>query len=206
MNTSVFGSLPSGDNSRMNPIREIVEFNRYVVIAGFKNVKITDRDNLISTIQGSVKNACLQFFNAASIAGWEHLFFAALNALKAFDSNINISKSLAIETLLFASAQRQIKKAVKLLGINSESSQVVVLVITNTQKKIEEVLETVSELISGERDDSVIELTNEKVEVIKRLFGISEIEFGSKVKNWSSKRKALVDLVIEHIALLVTQR
>ena len=206
MNKSAFGSFPSGGSTRRIPIREIAEFNRYIAIIGFKNVKISDRDNLISTIQGSVKNACIQFFNAASIAGWEHLFFAALNALKAFNSNINISNSLAIETLLFASAQRQIKKAVDLLGINSESSQVAVLVMTKTQPKIEEVLETVSELISGERDDGIIELTSEKFEDIKRLFGISDKEFRSKGKTWRSKRKALVDLVIEHMALLVTHR
>jgi len=206
LNQTAFGLPPSEDNSIMNPIKEIAEFNKYITIIGFKNVKITDKDDLINTIQRSVKNGCLQFFNAASIAGWEHLFFAALNALQAFDSNINISNSLAIETLLFASAQRQIKKAVELLGINLESSQVAVLVITKTKQQVEEIIETVSELISGERDDSVIELTNEKFEAIKSLFCISEVEFGSEVTNLRSERKALVDSVIEHIALLVTQR
>ena len=190
----------------MNLIREIEGFSRYIAIAGFRNVKIGDGDYLINTIRGSVRDACVQFFNARLIAGWEHLFFAALNALRAFESKMNISNSLAIETLLFASAQRQIRKAVELLGINPESSRVAALIIAETQQRAAEALETVSERISGERDDGVVELADEKVEAIKRLFDISNLELRSKLKREGLEREALIDLVIEHVALLATQR
>jgi len=190
----------------MTMIKKIDGLNRYIAIAGFKNVKIEDKDNLINTLQRSVQNGCVQFFNANLIAGWEHLFFAALNALKSFESKLNISNNLAIEMLLFASAQRQIRKAVELLGIKPESSQIATLIIAETQQRASEALERVSEFLNCERDDSVVELTNEKFESIKKLFGISHLEFKSKLTRKGLERPALIDLVIEHMALLATKR
>jgi KEOPS complex subunit Cgi121 len=187
-------------------IKKIDGLNKYIAIAGFKNVKIENRDNLINTLQGSIQDGCIQLFNANLIAGWEHLFFAALNALKSFESKLNISNNLAIEMLLFASAQRQIKKAVKLLGIKPESSQIATLIIAETKQRASEALEMVSELICGERDDGVVELTDEKYETIKKLFEISHLEFKSKLTRKGLERPALIDLVIEHIALLATKR
>ena len=187
-------------------IRKLEDFDRYVAVAGFRNVKVSDVNGFFDMIRKKLKDANVQFFDAKLIAGWKHLYFTALNALNAFKNKTNISNSVAVETLLYASAQRQINKAVELLGIKPESSQVVVLVIAKTRQKIVTILETVSELISDERDDSVIELTSEKVNGVKRLFGISNLELEAKLEKKGFEKEALIDLVIEHGALLATQR
>jgi len=187
-------------------IREIEGTGKYIAIAGFRNAKIKDVENLFNTVREKAKDACVQFFDANLIAGQEHLFFSALNALKAFEGKNNISNSLAVETLLFACAQRQIKKAVEIIGIKSESSHVAVLVIDDTQQRAEATLEIVYKLVSGERDDSVIELGEEKFEAIKRLFKISDLELKAKLKRDGLEGEALVELVIEHMALLTAQR
>ncbi|TET20741.1 hypothetical protein E3J74_02120 [Candidatus Bathyarchaeota archaeon] len=67
-------------------------------------------------------------------------------------------------------------------------------------------LEIVSQLMPGERDDSVLELIDEKVEDIRRLFGISDLELEAKLEKKGLEKEALIDLVIEHVALLVTRR
>jgi KEOPS complex subunit Cgi121 len=187
-------------------IRKLEDFDRYFAAAGFRNVKVNDINGFFNVIRKKLKDANVQFFDARLIAGWKHLYFAALNALNAFKNKTNISNSVAVETLLYASAQRQINKAVELLGIKPESSQVAVLVIAETKQKTATILETVSELISSERDDSVIELTSEKVNGVKRLFGISKLELEAKLEKKGFEKKALLNLVIEHVALLATQR
>jgi hypothetical protein len=58
----------------------------------------------------------------------------------------------------------------------------------------------------GERDDSVLELTNGKVKGVKGLFGISDLELEAKLEKEGFEKEALIDLVIEHMALLATQR
>lgn len=187
-------------------IKKIEEFNRYIVIAGFKNVKIKDADSLLNLVRERTKDAEVQFFDGELIAGWEHLYFAVLNALKAFENKLNISNNLAVEILLYASAQRQIKKAVELLGIKLDSANVAILVLAETELKAKKTLETVLHIIPGKRDDSILELTDEKFDDIQKLFGISEVELNSKLEGKGAERKALSDLVIEHVALLAIQR
>jgi len=187
-------------------ISEIEEHGKHLAVAGFKNVRIKDVKGFLETVQRAGKGVCVQFFDARLIAGREHLFFAALNALKAFESGVNASNSLAIEILLFASAERQIKKAVELLGVKPETSVAAVLVMAETPREVAEVLKIVSGLVPGERDDGVLELTNEKTEAIKGFFKISDLEFQAKMEKEGLERRALTDLVIEHMALLVTQK
>jgi len=186
-------------------IKELEDFNVHIAIVGFRNVKIIDVNGFFNLVRKRVKEAHIQFFDATLIAGWEHLYFAALNALNAFKSKQNISNSLAMEALLFASAQRQISRAVEMLGIRPESSQVAVLILAETAKRATSALEIISETMSGERDDSILELTDEKMEGVKRLFEISDLEIKAKLRKEAPEREALIDLVIEHTALLATQ-
>jgi len=186
-------------------IKKLEDFDKYVATAGFRNLKIADIKSFFGMVRSKVGDVNVQFFDAKLIADREHLYFAALNALNAFRSKTNISKSVAVETLLYASAQRQIEKAVELIGIKPESPQVAVLVVAETEQKVASTLNAVSELVTGERDDSVLELTNGKVKGIRELFGISDLELEAKLEK-GLKKEALIDLVIEHMALLTTQR
>ncbi len=188
-------------------IRKLEGFNRYIAIAGFRNVKIKNVDRFFTVVKEKTGDACVQFFDAKLVAGWQHLYFAALNAVNVFKSNLNISNNLGIEILLYASAQRQIKDAVKLIGVHPDSSKVAVVIVTKTQSEASLLLSIISALLTGSiRDDGLLELTDDKVEGITRLFEISDVELETKVEKESGEKEALMDLVIEHVALLVTQR
>jgi len=187
-------------------LKKLEEFDVYVAIAGFKNVKVNNVEEFFESAKERLLGVEAQFFNAKLVAGWEHLYFAALNALTAFKNRVNISNSLAVETLLYASAQRQIRKAVELLGIKPETSQVAVLLLAKRRETIEKALKVISNLIRGERADEILELTKEKFKAIKELFGISDLELESKLAEEGLEKQALKDLVIEHVALLATQR
>jgi tRNA threonylcarbamoyladenosine modification (KEOPS) complex Cgi121 subunit len=181
-------------------------FDKYFTVAGFKNVKVADVNRFFSQVKKLAGKACVQFFDADSIADFDHLRFATIDALTAFKNKLNISNSVAMETLLYASAQHQIKDSLKLLGISSKSTRVAVLILTETEEQASTVLDSVSELLPGKRDDSVIEFTDEKVSRIRRLFGISQLEVEAQTKRKRGEKEALTDLVIEHMALLAVQR
>jgi KEOPS complex subunit Cgi121 len=180
-------------------------YNGYITIAGFKNVKIKDVKGFLEHVRREAREAHVQFFDARLIAGKQHLYFAALNALRAFEKKSNISSSLAVEALLYASAQRQIRKAVDMLGVKQDSSEVAGLIIAENKQGTDDCLKTVSGLMPGEREDAVLELTDEKIRDIRRLFGISDLEIDSKLRRKGLEKEALADLVIEHVALLATQ-
>ncbi len=185
--------------------KRVEGFGKWVAIAGFKNACIGDVEGLLSQVRGEFGDVAVQFFDARCIAGGEHLHFAVLNALRAFESGTNISKSLAVECLLYASAQRQIKSALRLVGVRRGCSQIAVLVAADGKARVEEALARVSELVGGGRDDRVLELLDDKVPAILSLFGISDSELKAKLGRGEVKR-AVAELVIEHVALLAVQR
>jgi tRNA threonylcarbamoyladenosine modification (KEOPS) complex Cgi121 subunit len=187
-------------------LKQIPEFRKYVEIAGFRNVKMSNIEEFLKAInREKPESVDIQFFDAKLIATWHHLYFAALNALTAFENEENLSKTLPMETLLYASAQRQIRKATELIGINPNSTDVAVLAIGGRTEAVKVAVSRVSRRIKGERDDSVLELSKEKENVIRKGFDVSEVELQT-VAGKNNLEKALIDLVIERMALLVTKR
>ena len=186
-------------------LKRLEEFGKYVEITGFRNVKIRDLRDLLETLNDEKPmQVDVQFFDAVLIATWEHLYFAVLNALVAFRSRRNISKSVAVETLLYASGQSQIRKATQLLGVKPSSSDIAVLIVGGQSELIRSILLTISKNVGGERDDGILELSEEKSESIQRFFGISENQLLA-VRHGESFGMALVDLVIEQMALVAVQ-
>jgi KEOPS complex subunit Cgi121 len=181
------------------------ELNKKIAIIGFSNVHVKNINTFLEQFRTETKGLAIQFFNANHVGGRQHLYFAALNALNAFEKKTNISNNLEVEALLYASAQRQIQKAVKMLGIKQESKEIAVLIIKENSTTEVDYLYLVSESVPGESDDSVLDLTDKKIEKIKKLFNISDIEFEATLKREGLEKEALTDLVIERMALLVTK-
>ncbi len=181
------------------------EYDKYVEITGYKNADFNKANAfLTANRQGKKENIEVQFFDAEVIATREHLLFATLNALQAFRGGTNISKSLAMETILYASGQRQIQRAIQLCGIKPETKNVAVIILADTQRKLDAMLKSISLCFNVEPDESVLDLSDFKRARIKRVFEISEDELATVVRN-DDFNKAMVDLVIERIALLSTQ-
>ena len=187
-------------------LKHIEEFKTYAEITGFKNVRISQAKEFLDKVcKENPAGVEVQFFNARRVATWQHLYFAALNALTAFKNEENISKSLAMETLLYAAADRQITKAVELVGVRSTSSDVAVLIIGKEPRKMESALSMISKNIGGQRDEKVLELSKDKVATIQRVFEILDAELRTVMEK-NDVEKALTDLVVERMALLATQR
>jgi KEOPS complex subunit Cgi121 len=182
------------------------EFDTYLTVAGFRNVRIRDTDKFFQTLKDEAEDTHVQLLDASLIAGYEHLRFAVLNALNAFAGHVSISSNIAIEIILYASAQRQIKEALKLMGVQPSTRKVAVVILARTKEQSSKRLRALSRLIGGQRDDQVIDFTKNKLEMIKKFFGISNVELEAKAERRGLEKQALIDLVIEHMALLVTQR
>lgn len=187
-------------------LKHIKDFRKYGIITGFKDVRIGDAEEFLKIINKEKPlGVDIQFFDAKLIATWQHLYFAALNALTAFRNKENISKSLAMETLLYASAQRQIRKAMEIMGIKHDTSEMAVLIIGENLSVVKSALKVVSKHINAKQDETVLELSKRKNELIKKGFEISELELKT-VMGKNGLEDALTRLVIERMALLATQR
>jgi len=175
-----------------------------VEITGYKDVAFDRVEAFLKADRKKIeKSVNIQFFDAELIATKEHLYFAVLNALQAFKNKTNRSKSLAMETLLYASAQRQIQKAIEFCGVKPKTKNMAAVVIGDDPEQIRRAVQAVSECIGGEPDETVLDLPKSKETKIKKAFGITQIELETQ-KN-GSEESAIVNLVIERVALLSTQ-
>ena len=181
------------------------EYGKYTEITGYRNIKFARAEEFLKANRKETQaNVDLQFFDAQLIATQEHLYFAVLNALQAFQNKTNISKSLAMETMLYASAQRQIQKAIQRCGIKPETTSMAVIIIGEDQIQIKTMLEAISTHIGVEPDEKVFEISKFKEHKIIETFQITDEELRAVMKN-ENREEAVVNLVIERIALLATQ-
>jgi tRNA threonylcarbamoyladenosine modification (KEOPS) complex Cgi121 subunit len=186
-------------------LKYIDEFHRYLAIVGLKEAEVKNTEEFLQIVHKEKSvNVENQFFDAKLVATWQHLYFALLNALTAFKNGENISKNLAMETMLYASAQHQIRKATEMLGIKPNTTEIAMLLIGESSRSVESALAKVLRRIKAEQDDRVLGLTKEKSSIIQKAFGITDLELETAVKK-GNLEKALVDLVIERVALLATQ-
>ncbi len=163
-----------------------------IQIAGFSS-KITDvmelmrKVNKISKIE---ENCIVQLLNADGIAGREHLLHATVHAIKAFERNENIANDLGLEICVRASAQRQISKALNILGIKKGEMNICAVTVgcsTNVMNELEEILDN--------REDEVLKL-NENI--LKNIYKISdpEIKITGSISNVMIERTTLLILEV----------
>ncbi len=176
----------------------------HVIFMGFKNVRISDLNSFLDKIKDIASDCQVQVFDADRIAGLEHLYFSVLNALNSFESGNRISESPAMEIMLYASGQHQIRKAIDMLGVKPESSRLIVVVLAKSREGSMQAASEILESIRGEQDDEVIELTDEKFESLKSIFGVSNEEIEAAFRG--SEKKALTSILIERSALLAARK
>lgn len=187
-------------------LEEIKEYNKFVLVTGFRNVRIKDVDKFIKKVSETAKSCVIQVFNADNISGSRHLFFATLNALRAISQKRNISDRLEMEALLYASGQRQIKKAIEMLGVKLNTSKVAVLLIGNNKKTVQSIEKKLPNIMNGIKDNKVLEIISpKKAERLKQLYDISNLEIEALSNEDQKLSQIITEIIIEQGALLILE-
>ncbi len=109
-----------------------------------------------------------------------------------------------METMLYASAQRQIQKAIQRSGIKPQTTSMAVIIIGEDPTQLKTMLEAISTYVGLEPDEKVLEMSKFKHHNIIETFQITDQELKTVMKN-ENRAEAVVNLVIERVALLATQ-
>jgi KEOPS complex subunit Cgi121 len=146
-----------------------------------------DPNQLLGRLK-SVKVGRVLALDASMVCGREHLESAVEHAYRAFDRGTNSANDIMMETMLYASGERQISKAREKMSLR-EDSEGVALVLFDAHK--DDVL-----LVSGlEEDESVLECNMDKLV----RFGIAPQELDAvppgKAKDLVLERVAFVEIM-----------
>lgn len=123
--------------------------------------------------------------DADLVCGRDHLQSAAMHALRSFDRGANACSTLGMETVLYASGERQISKALVKMGLRPGAERVALALF---DADADAVLQT----LGLRRDDAVLEPSVEKA----KRFGISEAELRAVPPD------RYPDLVLERVAFV----
>jgi|YelNatPaOPRAMG01_1025707.scaffolds.fasta_scaffold26014_2 tRNA threonylcarbamoyladenosine modification (KEOPS) complex Cgi121 subunit len=173
---------------------------KYVEATGFSGIEVAYSVKLVQRLrQLKAPKVALQVFDDRLVATWEHLYFAVLNAYLAFMEKQNISRSVEVETMLYASAQRQIRKALEVFGVKTGASSLA-LVLAGSADDVAVTLQKVAAFLHAEPNEALLELTEEKARNIRIVFGVTALELETRCRK--NPHRALVDAVVERMALL----
>jgi tRNA threonylcarbamoyladenosine modification (KEOPS) complex Cgi121 subunit len=172
--------------------------NWIVTIGGFNVNSIKDIDDLLREINDIVAPNLFQIFDADRIAGWRHIFMAAVNAVTAFESGSAISRSIGIEILLYASCQDQISKALEIVGASTKTKKLALVVLSKSYDETEITFIKASSIL-GKPDDTALNLNDEKIVDIMNVFEITESQINTIGGEY---KESLTNLLIEKGALV----
>ena len=171
-----------------------------VTITGARKVSIQNINETIKELDLVAGGIPYQVFDAAKIAGANHIYYAAANADYAMKNNLNISDNLNVETLLYTACEDQIKKAIMLIGISKKTETVAVAVLSKNDEI--DLSESIAANL-GIVDDTVLDITPDKYESIKTLFEITETAIEAV---GTDRNEALSGLIAEKGSLLSLRR
>lgn len=134
----------------------------FVIKEASSRFKLSELLGALSGINKTHGNV-VQIFNPDYVIDRAHLEGAYLNAMSAFKSRTNISKSVATEMLLYAAMTRQINEAIKLVGAKSGRRFIFFASSKSAYAKVRELLASAKECKPSEKHASDT----------ARMFGIS---------------------------------
>lgn len=148
-----------------------------IIVRTYEDNTIEDIPQLLSQInqitleQG---DSTIQLLDTNYICGSKHLKQAIAMAFKAFDEEQNFAKDKGLEICVRLSAQKQITKAIKLLGIKERGNITVVYLDTSDEqiRKVEALLENRKDQLLEDYDtDKIIEAYNldEGMDILSQL-------------------------------------
>ncbi len=178
---------------------------KHLLLQGLIKCKVSDSERILREIRSPFPDVQIQLMRADRIAGKEHLLFAAKNAARAFRQRYKRAHSLAVELLLYASCQRQITKAIQILGVETQTHEVVLAAISD--KSIGSALvDSVTKALQGSPDDQVLEVASgKKVKGLMEVYGVTPLELEASKFPREDENSVLKRLIIERSALLTLE-
>ncbi|WEU39752.1 MAG: hypothetical protein OdinLCB4_004525 [Candidatus Odinarchaeum yellowstonii] len=188
-------------------------FAQYVIgITAFNTFNLDDSTLLLAHITHSTKlseQPVIQFFNADKIAGWLHLYTSAYFTVKSLVKLSTKIKSIELELLRWVSAQKQLSDAINIMGVKEGDKRLAVLSIGLNENTVRDKISQILGEYNLIEQPELLEIDENKIQRLKRLFQISDTEFNSLLEdrdNPDSGKTLIIKLIINRISALILKK
>ncbi len=176
-----------------------------LVLQGLAKCRISDPEATLRTTRARFPRVQVQLMRADRVAGKEHLLFAGKNAVRVFAQHQQRTHNLAMEFLVYASCQRQISRAIQILGLTLQTREAALAAFCDRRIPLD-LVESVASVVQGRLDDDVLEITSaEKVRGLMQTYSITRIQMEASTFPRENKISVLKRLIIERSALLTLE-
>ncbi len=117
----------------------------------------------------------IQFLDSSLIVSIGHLLSAAQNAVNAWKGDYMLTRGLDAEILVYASAQRQISRAIDNLGIRDGLQSIALVVVGGSKKDVRNMISKIVTNV-GEEVKTAFVPDRERLERIMHHYGVNEKE------------------------------
>jgi len=173
-------------------------------IAELHNSNRLKQEELIQLAKSlSSDSITVQLLNGLLSADETHLLSAAQNAINAKRGEYMLSRSLDVEIIVFASAQRQIGRALDELGVYDGLDDIAVVVVGTDSSAVKDCIQDLAGKIGSEVIPAFA-ATSERIERIKDHYQISDKEIGaiSDSDEIESQLTALSRCLVSRVSLV----
>ncbi len=156
--------------------------------------EIPDRAAFLKEIQEIARQYATHIicFNADMLAGRTHAQSAVRHAVRSFQEGTAISKTIEMESLLYAAGSRQCNIAAS-FGVHDGVNQLYVCCYPAPENDVWELLAHLVRF-TGEAEDAI---DDEKKSRLMQFFGVTAEEIEA-----AGNKDGIIDLVLERVALL----
>lgn len=182
-------------------IKEL-ESHTYLIFGGCvpSEIKIKEITNYLKQINSEFDLFGSQIFDNSYIWGYSHIYSAIWHAEKALSAKKMISKTFSMELMLYLSGYRQIKKAIDLIGIKSNTKCIVGVLGAKKSNILPKAYEKLKKLLQFSSDQEIIQNLKAKEQFVKNQL----LNEGYELANTFSHDE-IEKTILQRIALLTLE-
>jgi len=187
-------------------ILELSETGMHAWISAFDTCPHSLEELFQSTAE-KYPRVSIQLVDLDRVPGRRYLKLATVNATKSFHSKQPIAKTLAMELLLYISAEKQIVKALKRVGITAETGRIAALVVGDHRDHVLAASNFLAETLGQDSEDKLLDdWPRQRIMNVRSSFDIGDKELGAIIRKNETEAMTVERLAVERSAMLATRK
>lgn len=187
-------------------IFELAENGLHAWISAF-NTRPKSPHELFGSVVEKFPEVSVQLVDLDRVPGQRYLKLAAVNATKSFHSKQPIAKTLAMELLLFISAEKQIVRALKRVGITAETQRIAAIAVGDDHSQVLSAANFLAETLGQNSEDQLLDdWSRQRIKNVRSSFDIGERELEAIIQENETEPMVVERLAVERSAMLAAKK